>query len=87
MLWLSPFAKNCNSAVVCGKCSSNHNTNDCNSGILTCINCVNASRALKIELGTNHSAFSSECHVYKRKIELEKHRVDYEFSGIDNHGQ
>lgn len=72
-------AKNCKASLICSKCSQNHDIKDCTSETEKCINCVNVSNALKKDLGTNHSALSLLCPVYKRKIEAECRRIDYDY--------
>lgn len=70
-------AKSCKAPKICGKCSLNHNTNECDSDELKCINCLNAANALRMEIDVNHSAFSFDCLSYKKKIELERKRINY----------
>lgn len=53
---------------VCGKCSLEHDTRTCNSAGVKCVNCTSAAKALKLEINTNHSAFSMECDVYNVKL-------------------
>lgn len=52
------LAKNCNAPITCSKCGSDHDYKDCKSESLKCINCFNASKNIKMEVKTDHSAFS-----------------------------
>ena len=48
----------------CSKCSGKHKIIDYVSNILKCINCVNAAKALNLEIDSNHSAWSDNCQVF-----------------------
>ena len=52
------YMKDCPSpeTTVCGKCSGNHNTRDCESDIIKCINCVREKRE-----NDNHHTFHHTC--------------------------
>lgn len=79
-------SKSCSAPVTCSKCSLNHDIKECSSAEEKCINCTLSAKALKIDLNTNHSALSLECEVYKRKIESERKRIDYNFPGSPGPG-
>lgn len=74
------LAKSCKASIVCSKCGLDHDFKACKSDTFKCINCVNASKALKTTIDATHSAFSQDCPVFNRKVEMEKRRIDYEFS-------
>lgn len=67
-------AKKCTSKMCCPCCSKEHKLADCPSKAETCINCKLASTNLKM---SSHSAWSRNCLVYLRKINLEKLSVEY----------
>lgn len=70
-------ASNCTEAVCCSKCSGTHKWTECKSQTECCINCKTAASNLNMSLDTVHSALSVDCVVYKRKIEMERRRIDY----------
>lgn len=76
-------AKNCNASITCSKCGSDHDYKDCKSETFKCVNCFKASKSVKVDIKTDHSALSLDCPFYLRKIELEKRRIDYESVNSD----
>lgn len=78
------LAKSCNASVACSKCGWEHDFMECKSESFNCVNCVNASKSIKDKVDTNHSAFDPECPVFKRKLDLERKRIDYDFSSLSN---
>lgn len=71
------LAKNCTSTKRCPRCAGEHTSLDCKSTTECCCNCTAAMTSLKITLDTNHSAWSSNCPVYQRKIRSEQRRTNY----------
>lgn len=71
------LAKNCTSTKRCPRCAGEHTLLDCKSTTECCCNCTAAMTSLKIALDTNHSAWSSDCPVYQRKIRSEQRRTNY----------
>lgn len=71
------LAKNCTLKKTCPKCSGEHTLVECNSTIERCCNCTEAAIALNLALGTDHSALSSDCPVYIRKINAQRRRTNY----------
>lgn len=72
-------AKDCKSTKACIKCSQNHISKNCDASIETCVNCEKAKKSSNLDINSGHSALSNDCIIYKRKIEEERKRVDYEF--------
>lgn len=70
-------SKNCNGSLCCSKCSGPHLLSECTSITEKCVNCVKITKDLKMNIDINHAASSTTCHVYKRKIEFEKRRIEY----------
>lgn len=70
-------AKNCTSKLCCPRCTGDHLVVDCTSTAETCINCKQANINLKLSIDTSHSAWSFNCPVYIRKINIEKRSVEY----------
>lgn len=66
-------------SFVCPKCTGDHKSEECMAirGTEKCNNCINTKNKLKINLDSNHPAWSFECPVYKRKLELEKKKVNF----------
>lgn len=71
------MADKCTAEVICFKCSGNHKRAVCTSTIECCTNCKSAASTLNMEIDTSHSAFSNDCSVYKRKIDMERKRINY----------
>lgn len=72
-------AKECRSSQSCPRCGKNHDINDCKATEteIQCINCKTAMDKLKIKLDVGHCAWSAECSVYKRKLEIERSKIDF----------
>lgn len=67
-------AKVCTKKQACIKCGGEHERKDCTSETMKCINCVNAMSRLNIELDVDHEAYSTDCTVWKRRMEREQQR-------------
>lgn len=70
-------AKNCTSSKRCPKCAGEHTLQDCTSQTECCCNCTAAMASMKLTIDTKHSALSSDCPVYLRKIRAEQRRTNY----------
>lgn len=70
-------ANECKNEKACSKCGANHDASKCTSDELKCINCVKAVEKFKVKLDVHHDAWSTECPVFKRKLELERSRTDF----------
>jgi hypothetical protein len=67
----------CSNPLSCSRCSGSHLIKDCRSKVERCNNCVEANKRLKLNLNENHSAWSNECPVYKRKLAISKRAISY----------
>lgn len=70
-------AANCKNNVACMKCGKEHMMKDCTSDSNECVNCTKAVHKFNINIGTNHPVWSRECTVYKRKLESESKKAQY----------
>ncbi|KAK9745555.1 hypothetical protein QE152_g6830 [Popillia japonica] len=57
-----------------------HETDACASDSWKCINCLDANQDLKLDFALNHSPFDISCPCLKRKIELQKRKINYDIS-------
>lgn len=71
------LSKNCTSKKRCPKCSGEHILSECTSTVESCCNCSDTAKSLRLDLDTNHSAMSSECPVYLRKVNAQRQRTNY----------
>lgn len=75
-------AADCKNNIACGECSGNHSSKECDNNEKKCINCVKANERLNMEtqskymLDVNHSAWSKECSMYKKKLEHSKKAIN-----------
>lgn len=69
------FEGTCRKPVCCGICAGDHHLNSCpHSEDITKFKCTNCSKA---GLASNHRAYDSSCHSYKKEQEKLKSRIDY----------
>lgn len=72
------IAAECKNKPICSKCGSEeHVKKDCKVKREKCHNCVVANDKLRKGLDVNHSVWSLECEVYKRKLEVSKRAINY----------
>lgn len=56
----------------CGICSmGDHETSDCKSDSIKCVNCVSAKERMRIDIDDNHKAWDMSCPVYTHKVDAE----------------
>lgn len=72
-------ASQCRSDKACPKCAGPHLLNECkaNDNELKCINCTHAVEKLKMTLDTKHAAWSTDCAVFKRKLEIARSKTNF----------
>jgi hypothetical protein len=71
-------AAECKHDAVCSRCTSTeHNYKACEAAGEKCINCIKTNAHLKTHLDVNHSVWSRECLVYKKKLEISKRGIQY----------
>lgn len=76
------LAKSCKNSKLCAKCGQAHE-NECESSTERCVNCCNAAKRLKIDIDVAHSAFSKDCTVYRRKLDIERKKINYNFQHVE----
>ena len=68
----------CTNGMACGNCSSeNHQTKDCTTNSVKCVNCEQANRKLNLQLDSNHKAFDRTCNIHIKKVEQVKNKYNY----------
>lgn len=70
-------AKYCKNEMCCSKCSGPHLLAQCTSVVDRCGNCLKAAKELGIDIDVDHAASNNVCAIFRRKVEIEKRRVDY----------
>lgn len=68
----------CKSDEICGKCTGLHKSKQCASEEIRCINCVQVNKNRKLNLDTNHYAFSQECPTYKKLVARKRQEIEEE---------
>jgi hypothetical protein len=71
------LAKDCKNAVQCPRCAGKHPLKECSSKTEQCANCLSINANLKMNVPTNHPAWSRDCSVYLRKISVERSKIKY----------
>lgn len=65
--------KECKEKKVCGKCSKDHDTKDCDNNSVGCINCVTYNKKYGLTLNTNHTVWEvTKCETYSRIEKIQK---------------
>lgn len=67
----------CAKHQICGNCAGNHPTKECNNRIKKCINCIEANKKYKLELGTQHTALDPDCPSLKYHKEQIRYKTDF----------
>lgn len=70
-------AADCKGNITCSKCSGPHDTKACEIDSFTCSNCKFAVEKLKMKIDTNHPAWSRECPVYRKKLEMQQKKTNF----------
>lgn len=74
-------AANCEKPMCCPKCAGDHKANDCKSDFEKCANCDRANKQRESTLDEvvdiNHSAWSRECPIFKRRARNARLKIDY----------
>jgi hypothetical protein len=69
-------SRSCNNALACSKCGEKHNTKECQSEILRCINCTNLNSRQKGDIDTRHFVWESgKCVSYQELLTKAKRDV------------
>lgn len=69
----------CKNKLACLKCGGEHLMKDCGAKNNVCVNCKKAVEKLNVRLDIFHPAYSTQCPVFKRKLESEKKRMKVKF--------
>lgn len=73
--------KNCtNQNSFCIKCGlKGHSANNCETDekYFCCPNCFEANEKYKLHFMINHGPFNRECEIFKKKIEVERRKIEY----------
>lgn len=67
----------CTRGLVCGNCSEEHNTLECDKNTKRCINCMTANEQYKLGYDINHKALDSNCPSLKYHTLVLKNKIDY----------
>lgn len=56
-----------------------HDLKDCKATEkeLKCVNCEETVSRLHLRIDTNHAAWDNDCPVFKRKMEIERNKVNF----------
>lgn len=76
-LGFSHIAKDCRHDQKCSKCGGSHKYSECKSRNICCANCRSANEKLRVKIDTKHHAWSTDCPVYKRRIESLVNKIEY----------
>lgn len=77
-LGFSHISKNCTKKIQkCSKCAGSHKFSECKSRNTCCANCISANEKLKTKINTKHHAWSTDCPVYKRRIDTLVKNIEY----------
>lgn len=76
-LGFSHISKDCKLAQKCSKCGGSHKYSECKSRNICCANCHTTNDKLKAKINTKHHAWSTDCPVYKRRIEALVNKIEY----------
>lgn len=75
-------AADCKNMKACGSCAGEHSSKECSNIKKGCVNCIKANERMsaygnsKLVLDINHSAWSNDCSIYKRKLEHSKKAIN-----------
>lgn len=70
-------SKECKNKMACQKCGGEHDTKNCSSAELKCVNCQVAVDTFKVKLDVNHASYDRSCPMFKRKVNVARRRVSY----------
>lgn len=71
-------AKYCTQPEKCGRCAGPHASNECNSNIANCANCIDAKNRFHLDdITVDHCVWQVECAVYQKVIKSEKRKLQF----------
>ncbi|KAG5866451.1 hypothetical protein JTB14_015355 [Gonioctena quinquepunctata] len=65
-------ASNCRSPLACSRCAGEHDTRNCESRSIRCVNCYREGAEIQ-----DHEATSFDCPTYQRKVQSHVQNTDY----------
>lgn len=68
----------CINKTACGYCGREHDSRNCDSGNLNCINCIIANEKYTLDLNTNHHVWSKQCEILNNKLNKIIKKTEYE---------
>jgi hypothetical protein len=71
------LAKDCKNNVSCPRCAGSHPLKECSATVNQCSNCITVNRDLKLNIPTDHPAWSRECSVFLRKVSAQRQKIKY----------
>lgn len=72
------ISKYCRGQERCGRCAGYHPTKNCCSEEEQCVNCISAMERLRLHIEINHCVWDNHCEVFKRKLEIQRRRTDFD---------
>lgn len=70
-------ASDCKKTKYCPRCSQVHELKECDSTVLCCPNCTYAVNTYKLNLKTDHEAWSHDCATYLKKLDMQRGKIAY----------
>lgn len=67
----------CKNKLSCLRCGKGHRMIECTSNTIECVNCSTVSKKYKLNLDLQHTANSRDCYVFKRKLEIERKKIEF----------
>lgn len=68
----------CRNKVYCARCTGDHDIKECSSEQVKCVNCTFYNNERKTRLDVNHTAWSFDCPVYLKKLQISKQYISYD---------
>lgn len=69
------IAEKCRNEVTCFKCAGRHETKNCNSDVVRCVNCSYAKEKLKLNVTDNHTVYDRTCTYFNKIVEREMNKL------------
>lgn len=60
-------SKECKNKMACQKCGEEHETTNCTSVVLKCVNCKVAVDTFKVNLDVNHASYDRQCPICSKE--------------------
>ncbi|KFM61837.1 hypothetical protein X975_13106, partial [Stegodyphus mimosarum] len=69
--------KDCQNHITCANCAQNHDTRDCTSDVLACVNCLNSNEFARVPVPVDHATYYSDCPCYTAHVERIRRLTSY----------